>query len=229
MGVQAGQRTRHGRSPRGAWRCLSVTLSLALGAGSLPAAELHSASVDRAGERILVRGSGFGGGTTFTLGGISVPTDNVAAGELDLPFGTEIYSAAQWRGSYALVADGTERLSIYIDAPILAPPPPPPPPSGGPDCPCIAVWDASGIPKDNFTWCNYGTDGTQTYIYGQRGNWFISAAFDPNNIFFDAGDPGNSISYCVLHDGVDYTVAEPVTNEDQYWDCEEYLWVKICI
>ena len=209
----------------------SFCCSLMLLAPAAFAADLHSASVDRAGERIIVRGSGFDGGTAITLGGVAIPTANVSPTELDLPFGVEVASAAQWRASYALVADGTTRISLFIDAPINdpAPPPPPPPPPGGPDCPCISGWDASGIPKDNFTWCTYGQDGTQNYIYGQRDNWFIAAAHDPNDLFFDPVDPGNSVSFCSLHDGTNYTVAEPIVNEDQYWDCELYMWVNICI
>jgi hypothetical protein len=188
--------------------------------------------VDRAGERIIVRGAAFDGGTALTLGGVTVPTANVTPTTLDLPFDVDIYAAIQWRGSYALVADGTERMSVYIDAPILAPPPPPPPPpppSGGPDCPCIAGWDATGVSNQwDIVWCTDGTDGTQNYTTGAGSPWFFGLGWDPNNPYFDPVDPGNSISFCVAHDGAVYTVAEPVTNEDQYWDCYEHLWVNIC-
>jgi hypothetical protein len=198
--------------------------------GAALAQEIDSAHVDRDGERIIVRGNGFGGSTVLTLGGVAVPTANVAATVLDLPFGAEIYSVVDREANFALALDGGNVLSLYIDGAIEAPPPPPPPPPpGGPDCPCIAGWEASGIPKDNFTFCYYGQDGTQDYIFAQRDNWFISSAFDPNNIFFDTEDPGNSISYCVLHDGNDYTVAEPVVNSDQYSDCDNWLWLNICL
>jgi len=209
---------------------LSVILLLC--AGPVFAAELHSASVDRDGERIIVRGAAFDGGTVFTLGGVTVSTANVTPTTLDLPFGIDIYTAIQWRGSYALVADGTERLSVYIDASILAPPPPPPPPpppSGGPDCPCTAGWDATGVDNQwDIVWCTDGTDGTQNYTTGSGSPWFFGLAWDPNNPYFDPVDPGNSVSFCVAHDGVDYTVAEPITNEDQYWDCYGHLWINIC-
>jgi hypothetical protein len=72
-------------------------------------------------------------------------------------------------------------------------------------------------------------DGTQESTSGQRDSFFISAAFDPNNIFFDPVDPGNSISYCALHDGVSWTVAEPVVNQDEFDDCDHWLWINICI
>ncbi len=162
-----------------------------------------------------------------TLGGIPVPVNTLGPGELEIPFGVEVYSSVLWEGSYNLVIDGSVTLSVYIDAPIVAPPPPPPP--GGPDCPCIAGWSSSGIPQDNMSWCLYGQDGDQLYTFATRNQWTISAAFDPGNLFFDPVAPGNSVSYCVLIDNGSYTVAEPVVNIDQYSDCEAWLWRKICI
>jgi len=204
---------------------------LLLAPGVALSAEIHSVHVDREGERILIRGSGFDLATSFTLSGLAVPTANVTPTELDIPFGTEIYSAVQWEASYRLIMDGTDRVSVYIDAPITAPPPPPPPPPPpeGPDCPCKTAWSSSGIPKDNFTWCYYGQDGNQLWMYGVRDNWTISTAFDPGNTFFDPVDPGNSVSYCVLIDNGSYSVAEPVVNVDQYSDCENWMWINICI
>ena len=60
-------------------------------------------------------------------------------------------------------------------------------------------------------------------------SWTIVTAFDPNDISFDAGNPGDSISYCLLKDGVNYPIAEPVVNWDQFWSCYEYLWIKVCL
>lgn len=193
---------------------------------------IDSVQVDRVAQKLIVKGSGFDGATSFTLGGVAVSTDNVSATELDIPFSPEVASAVMWRGSYKMIADGTIEFSVYIKAPIddpAPPPPPPPPPTGGTNCPCIAGWDASGIPKDNFTLCFYQVDGTQESTSGQRDSFFISTAFDPNNIFFDPVDPGNSISYCALHDGVSWTVAEPVVNQDEFDDCDHWLWINICI
>jgi len=196
------------------------------------AQELHSVSVDRGNEKIVVHGSGFDGATAFTLGGVAVATANVTPTQLDIPFSEAVATAVQWRGSYRLVANDTAWISVYIAAPIenpADPPPPPPPPPAGTDCPCIAGWEASGIPKDNWTWCTRYFDGTQESLSGQRDNWFISIALDPYDLYFDPVDPGNSVSYCVLHDGTNWTVAEPVVNRDQFDDCEHWMWLNICI
>ncbi len=190
---------------------------------------IDSVQVDRVAQKLIVKGSGFDIATSFTLGGVAVSTDFVSATELDIPFSLEVALAIMWRGSYKMIADGTIEFSVYIKAPIDDPTPPPPPPPGGTTCPCIAGWDASGIPKDNFTLCFYQVDGTQESTSGQRDSFFISTAFDPNNIFFDPVDPGNSISYCALHDGVSWTVAEPVVNQDEFDDCDHWLWINICI
>jgi hypothetical protein len=198
------------------------------------AQELHSVSVDRINDRMVVRGDGFDGSTTFTLGGAAVATVNVTPTELDIPFDIDVAAAAQWRGSYRLVANDSVWISVYIAAPIDAPgepppPPPPPPPPGGTECPCLAGWEASGIPKDNWAWCTRYFDGTQESLSAPRDPWFISVAHDPYNLFFDPVDPGNSVSYCALHDGTDWTVAEPVVNRDQFDDCEHWMWMNICI
>jgi hypothetical protein len=195
------------------------------------ALEIDSVQIDRVAQKLIVNGSSFDVATVFTLGGVAVSTDNVFATTLDIPFSLEVASAVMWRGSYKMVADSTIEFSVYIGEPIEdpAPPPPPPPPPGGPDCPCIDGWVASGIPRDNLTLCFWDYGGPQQWISGQRGSDFISTAFDPNNIFFDPLDPGNSISYCALHDGNDWTVAEPVVNQDQFDDCDHWLWINICI
>ncbi len=215
---------------RAIWLLLMLLLCMA---PAVWAVEIDSVQVDRNAQKLIVKGSGFDDATSFTLGGVAVSTDNVLdTTQLDIPFSLEVATAVQWRGSYKMIADGTIEFSVYINAPIddpTPPPPPPPPPPGGTTCPCIAGWDASGIPKDNFTLCFYQLDGTQESTSGQRGPYFISAAFDPNNIFFDPVDPGNSISYCALHDGVSWTVAEPVVNQDEFDDCDHWLWINICI
>lgn len=195
-------------------------------------AEIDSVRIDRSGGKIIVAGSGFDLTTAFTLGGVSVSTGNVTPTTLEIPFSTEVADAVMWRGTYYLIVDGSTGFSVYIKAPIddpAPPPPPPPPPPGGTTCPCTEAWQTSGIPLDSFTLCFYSLDGTQESTSGQRDSYFISTAYDPYNIFFDPADPGNSISYCALHDGTDWTVAEPVVNQDEYDDCEHWMLRKICL
>jgi len=201
--------------------------------GPASAAEIYSVYVDRQQDKIVVQGAGFTSPVSAALGGIDVPATLLNSGLLEIPFGAEVYASVQWEASYRLEVEGVA-LFIYIDTPIIEPPPPPPPepppPVGGPDCPCLAQWQASVIPKDNFTWCLYGQVGTQLWFNGSRdGRWDIGMAFDPYLPYFDPVDPGNSISYCVLIDNGSYEVAQPVTNIDQYSDCENWLWQKICI
>jgi len=230
--TQAIQRSMNSRSfsvLKSALLSFALVLCISVEAG---AAEIDSVRVDRIGEKIIVTGSGFDGATTFTLGGVAVSTAGVTLTELDIPFSTDVASAVMWRGTYHLVVDGTTGFSVYIKAPIedpAPPPPPPPPPPGGTTCPCTADWEASGIPKDLYSLCFYLLDGTQESTSAQRDSWFISAAFDPNYIFFDPVDPGNSISYCALHDGTSWTVAEPIVNQDEFDDCDYWLWHNICI
>lgn len=209
--------------------CLLVLVS----AAPARAAEIHSVYVDREQEKIVVEGAGFANPLSASLAGGVVPATRVSASLVEIPFGAEIYSTVQWQGSYRLEVDGVT-LFVYFAAPVIEPPPPPPPepppPTGGPACPCIAGWEASAIPKDNFTWCLYGQDGTQLWFNGNReGRWTIGMAFDPYQPYFDPVEPGNSISYCVLIDNGSYNVAEPVTNIDQYSDCENYMWQNICL
>ncbi|NQZ54512.1 MAG: hypothetical protein HRT93_09710 [Piscirickettsiaceae bacterium] len=186
--------------------------------------ELYSVHVDREGEKVVVKGSGLDAVTTVTLGGISVPISIITAAELEVPFGSEVYSAVQWEASYNLVIDGSIRISVYIDNPILAPS------IGGPDCPCISGWEASTIP---IALCLEGIDNTppytQSYIIASWASGAIASAFDPNHIIFDAENPGNSISYCALADNGSYVVAEPVVNQDQYSDCNNWIRSNICL
>jgi hypothetical protein len=223
---------RHGRHNTRAW-LLVAGLLLAAAAWPAFAQDIFSTRIDRENEAIVVRGASLDAVSVFTLGGIDVATAGVTPDQLEIPFSTDVASAVQWPGSYRLEADTGAWISVYaaapIDAPSAPPPPPPPPPPGGPDCPCIAGWEASGIPKDNFTLCFYDYSSQQQWIAGQRDNWFISAAYDPFNLIFDPADPGNSISYCALNDGTDYTVAEPVVNQDQFDDCDYWLWIHICL
>ena len=219
---------------RGLGFSFSLTIAILVTVGLVAnsyAQEIHSASIDSSAETIIVRGSGFTAATELRMGGVLVANDYVNSNRLEIPFSEDVSNAAQWRGSYRLTANDDAWISLYAAAPIPGPSPPPPPGTGGPDCPCISGWEASSVPRDFWFWCERRNDSTQESLSGQHlsAPWFISIAHDPNNLFFDPGDPGNSISYCALHDGSDWDVAEPVTNRDQFDDCEEWMWLNVCL
>ncbi len=207
---------------------LLATVSMGL-APTAWALSIDSVEVDRGAQVIIIKGSGFDASLSLTLGGISQPSSNISSTLQEIPFGPALAAAIMWRGSYKLIATdvgGSVEFSVYIRAAINDPAPPPP---GGSSCPCIPGWEASSIPKDNFSWCSYGTDGSQSYIIAPRDAFVISALFDPNDVFFDAANPGNSTSICALQDNGNFTVAEPLLNQDEYDDCEQWLWVNICL
>jgi hypothetical protein len=62
---------------------LPATLVLCM-ASSAWAVTIDSVRVDRVNQKIIVKGSGFEVSTGFTLGGVSVPTVNVSATQLDI-------------------------------------------------------------------------------------------------------------------------------------------------
>ncbi len=222
----------HYPGPRGILCALMLGIALIPGiAQEAIGQEIYSATVDLNSETIIVRGGGFAMSTELKVGGVLVANDYVNANLLEIPFSEELSNAAQWRGSYRLTADDVAWISLYVASPIPGPSPPPPPGTGGPDCPCIAGWESSGVPRDFWFFCERRFDGTQESLSGQHFSepWFISIAHDPNNLFFDPVDPGNSISYCALHDGSEWTVAEPITNRDQLDDCENWMWLNVCI
>jgi len=216
-----------GRGPVGA---LAACWFALLPAAPVAQAQVfHSAHVDTVAETVTVRGSGLDTVGSFVLGGVVVSAQGLTATTFEIPFDADLASAVQWPGSYRLVADGAAFISVYFAASVEVGGSPPPPPPAGPDCPCIAGWEASGIPQDNFTFCYFDYYSQQQWIAGQRDQWFISAGFDPSDLFFDPADPGNSVSYCALHDGTDWTVAEPLVNQDQFDDCDHWLWVHVCL
>ncbi len=214
--------------------CLLLGSSLALGQ------DIYSIHVQRDQAAIVVKGVDLDLATTVTLGGVTVfPTAPVASGEMLIPFATEVYAAVQWQGSYNLVLDGSERLSVYIDAPIEAPPGPPPPPVGGLDCACIPGWQSyASLIADNWAFCQPFQDGnqqgyvasSQTALLPGPTPWLIATAFDYDNpLDFDPSDPGSARSFCALDLNMDgsYEVAEPVNNIDQHDDCVNWLFQEL--
>lgn len=196
--------------------CLAITDAMAV---------IHSVIIDRENDIVVINGIGLSG-SSYTVAGIAITTIDVSDNVQHISF-SELEPVVTREGSYNIIGGGSV-FSMYTEAAIVASPPPPPPPVS-PDCPCIAGWEASDIPKDNFSWCSYGLDGTQAWISASRDPYFIATAFDPNNIFFDPVNVGNSVSFCALNDGTAWTVAEPVLSQEQYGNCELWMWQKICL
>ena len=59
--------------------------------------------------------------------------------------------------------------------------------------------------------------------------YFREYISDPNNIYFDPSNVGNSVSACSLYDGSSYTTAEPIVNQEQYDDCYYKMIIDICL
>lgn len=216
-------------------RLASFVFLLSLFASTETVAGINSVLIDResASSKIIVLGVGLAG-ASFRLAGVVIPftcIDNISDTEQHIGFCTEAASAIPNPGSYNLLINGVDVFSIYAERAIIAPPPPP----LSSECPCTSGWLAADVPKDNSAWCSWGVDGTQEWITTTQ-IWLdgieradvLSAAFDPNNIFFDSGNVGNSLSFCAHYDGSDYTVAEPVVSWEQYDDCVEKLFQNIC-
>ncbi len=211
-------------------KCAAALLCLT----ALPAAgqDIYSIQVDRGLQKIIVNGVDLDLATTVTLGGVTVlPTAPAASALMEIPFAAEVYNAVQWEGSYNLVLDGSERLSVYIDGPIEAPPPPPPPPGGGSDCSCIPGWSANAsIIADNWAYCQPVGDGNQTgYVASSTTAILPGPTPWALAVVYDFDDPGIERSFCVLDVNMDgsYEVGGPVTNVDQYNDCINWLFREL--
>lgn len=200
--------------------------------------EIHSVLIDRDSSpgKLIVLGTGLDN-AQFGLAGISIPSSCVANDPVssdirqDILFCTETALAIPAEGSYNLTVNSTESFSIYIEKGIAAPPPPP----VSYTCPCTSAWEAPQIPQDNSAWCEEGVDGTQEWrttlfwLDSSGRQDVLSAAFDPNNVYFDPNNVSNSISFCSLYDGNNYTTAEPIVNQEQYDDCYAKLLRDICL
>ncbi len=84
-------------------------------------AVVDSVTVDWLNQKLVVRGSGFTGSTSFLLGSSTAPlvTTNVTNSQLDIPFaqpGEEIAAEVTLQGNYNLEVDGAVQLSLYIES-----------------------------------------------------------------------------------------------------------------
>jgi hypothetical protein len=198
-----------------------------------PPVVVDSVTVDWLNEKLVVRGSGFTGSTSFLLGSNATPlaTAGVTDTELDIPFSSVMASEVLSEGNYKLEIDGSMELSVYVESQIIDP--------GASGCPCQADWSAElgslWGPENSECLEVVGlltndpadiagtvlTDFTDASVYP---HYPIGASFIP-------GDPDNSVCRLVQVNG-DASVDELVNhriNETQQEDCALLLRANICL
>lgn len=196
-----------------------------------PAGTVDSVTVDWFDQKLVVRGSGLTGFTSFGLGAFPGPlaTANVTDTQLDIPFNADLAGEVQGQGSYLLTGDGTAQLTVFIDSQIVDP--------AATGCPCEAEWAAALA-----SWGTPGTDCVETAGPGvndpaditgtilsnpadstQYPQYPISASFYP-------GLPEDSVCRLVELDG-SVSPTELVNhriNENQQADCRNVLALNVC-
>lgn len=215
-------------------RHVTFLLSLTFFVSTQAMSDIKSVLVDRENlpEKIIVLGTGLSD-AGFELADVAIPSsciNNLSDTEQHILFCDETASAVPVLGSYNLKINNAEIFSVYFEQAIIALPPPP----VSSACPCTPAWEAQ-IPQGSLAFCLWGIDGTQEWITTQ--SWLdgsgrldiLSAVFDPNNIYFDPSNVGNSESACSLYDGSSYTTAEPIVNQEQYDDCYYKMLIDICL
>lgn len=198
-----------------------------------PPLAVDSITVDWLNEKLVVRGSGFTGSTSFLLGSNVTPlvTANVTDTELDIPFSSVMASEVLSQGNYKLDVDGAMELSVYVESQIIDP--------GATGCPCQPDWSAElgGLWGPENTECleivglltndpadiagTVQTDFTDASAYP---HYPIGASFIP-------GDPDNSVCRLVQVNN-DASVDELVNlriNEAQQEECALLLRANICL
>ena len=216
-------------------RLITFLLSLTFFVSTQAMSDINSVLVDRESSpsKIIVLGTGLNN-AEFKLAGVLIPSsciDNLSDTEQHILLCAEAASAVPDSGSYNLQINGVETFSLYAVQAIIALPPPP----VSSTCPCTPAWEAQ-IPAGSLAFCLWGSDGgtqewiaTQSWLDGSGRQDVLSAAFDPNNIYFDPSNVGNSVSACSLYDGSSYTTAEPIVNQEQYDDCYYKMIIDICL
>jgi len=216
-------------------RCAEFLFALTFFVSTQAVSAINSVLMDRESfpSKIIVLGTGLIN-AEFKLAGILIPSsciDNISDTEQHILFCTETASAVSVAGSYNLQINGVETFSIYVERAIIALPPAP----VSFTCPCTPGWETQ-IPASSLAWCLWGDDGstqewiiTQSWLDGSGRQDVLSAAFDPNDIYFDPSNVGDSVSACSLYNGNNYTTAEPIVNQEQYDDCYVKLMRDICL
>ncbi len=193
---------------------------------------VDSVSVDWLAQALVVRGADLDTVTAFGLGGSAtpLPTQNVTPTQLEIPFGADLAGEVLGPGSYALTADGTGVLTVFVEAQIVDP--------TATGCPCEADWASAlgglwGTPESDCLEVEgpgandpadisgtVQTDPTDPTVYPL---YPIGASFYP-------GEPLDSVCRLVQVNA-DATQADLVNvqiNELQQADCRTALAANVC-
>lgn len=193
---------------------------------------VDSVTVDWQNEKLVVRGSGFTGSTSFLIGSGVIPlvTSGVTATELDIPFSADLATEVLFQGNYRLDIDGTIQLSVYIESQIIDP--------GAGGCPCLVEWTLApetdwGSPTADCLeitgpFSNDVADiaGTILSVPGDPlayPQYPIGASFYP-------GDPDSSVCRLVTVNGdaTEIDLVKRRINETQQAVCAGELAINVC-
>lgn len=195
-------------------------------------AVVESVTIDWLNEKIVVRGSGFTGSTSFLLGSSALPlgTANVTDAQLDIPFNFDMAAEVTSSGNYKLEVDGSVQLSVFIEAQVIDP--------AATGCPCETDWTTELGPR----WGPLNTDCLE--IVGPASNDIADIAgtvlFDPMDdttfphypigASFYPGDPDSSVCRLVQinADASTFHLVNLRINENQQATCAVALNANIC-
>ena len=192
---------------------------------------VDSVTVDWLNEKLVVRGSGLTGASSFQLGSSVTPlvTANVTDTELDIPFSGDMATEVPSQGNYKLDVDGTIQLSIYIESQIIDP--------GAGGCPCLIEWteapetDWLGLRlTDCLEITGPGINDTADIagtILSVPGDPLAYPQY-PIGASFYPGDPDSSVCRLTMVDGDAVDLVNYRINETQQAVCATELATNVC-
>jgi hypothetical protein len=192
---------------------------------------VDSVTVDWLNEKLVVRGSGLGGATSFVLGnsvslGVAIGTDT----ELDIPFSLDMADEVQSQGNYNLLVDGVVQLSVFIESQIIDP--------LDVGCPCVSSWETElGVgnlwnPPVKTTEC-IEIEGPATNDIADIAGTIVSGPSDPQypiGASFYPGIPDDSVCRLVQinPDASQIELVNQRINEVQQAACATALNNNVC-
>ncbi len=200
-------------------------------AAAAAAAVVDSVTVDWLNQKLVVRGSGLAGATTFVLGNsVSLGVASVTDTELDIPFNLDMADEVLSQGNYNLKVDGAVQLSVFIESQIIDP--------GDTGCPCQADWTLEpavkwGIPSADCLEIEGPFSNDIADISGTIfSDYPVGAAYPqhPIGASFYPGEPDSSVCRLVEVNS-DATTTDLVNkriNENQQATCATELKANVC-